>query len=521
MKVLSAAQMQAVDRQTIEDLGIPGVVLMESAGRAVAEEITRRFAARKPLGALVLAGRGNNGGDGYVIARHLLDNGWLVNTVVLAERHTVKGDAAVNLAALEKCRGTIFFAPDQASLEELLSTNQLSGVLVDALFGTGLSKPVGGHYAVAIDWINDQLMPVVAVDIPSGIDASNGRILGHCVAADLTVSFVFPKIGQVSYPGAGKVGALVTVDIGIPQFVIEQTQADCLLIDGCEAEALVPHRDQDGHKGTFGHLLVLAGSLGKSGAAIMAAESGLRGGAGLVTLACPKSVQSVVATRLVEVMTVPLADFDGEVSLQAREQVSSLLADKQALALGPGLGLSEEAQALVCHLVQDAELPIVIDADGLTALSGHLEVLRHRQGRETVLTPHPGEMARLCGLSIEEIQSDRFSVAKDFAVRHQVVLVLKGARTLIACPDGRVHVNAGGHAGLASGGMGDVLTGLIGSLLAQGLTAEAAATLAVYLHGSAADRLLSCSGDAGLMATDIMRELPAARRALTVRRVEC
>jgi NAD(P)H-hydrate epimerase len=274
-------------------------------------------------------------------------------------------------------------------------------------------------------------------------------------------------------------------------------------------------RSSDGHKGTFGHLLVVAGSTGKCGAAVMAAESGLRGGAGLVTLACPHSVQPAIASRLTEVMTVPMADFKGEISLQAFDRLLALAEGKQALAVGPGLGLGEETGALIRRLVNDSDLPMVIDADGLTALCGHLHILDHQTERTIVLTPHPGEMARLTGLSTLEIQADRFSVARDFAVRHRVVLVLKGARTLTASPDGKVYINTTGHAGLASGGMGDVLTGLIGSLLAQGLSALNAAALGVYLHGLAADQLLATFGDAGLLATDVMFEIPAARQALS------
>lgn len=516
MKALTAAQMREVDRRTIDEIGIPGVVLMENAGRGVAEEIIQRFSPTCAACALILAGKGNNGGDGYVIARHLMNKGWDVKTLVLAEREAIKGDAAVNLFALEKCGGQIDFVSDNDTLKTSFSAINKITVLVDALFGTGLTKPAQGLYLQAIEWLNRQTSPVVAVDISSGVDASTGQLLGTAVNADLTVSFAFAKIGQVSYPGAGLAGELVVVDIGVPEQVAEQTSADCLLIDAAEGKLLLPVRSQNGHKGTFGHLLVVAGSTGKGGAAVMAAESGLRGGAGLVTLACPQSAQPILASQLTEVMTVPLVDFKGELSLQALDDLQALTEGKQALAIGPGLGLGEEVGGLIRRIVQDSDLPMVIDADGLTALCGHMHVFERQTERQLVLTPHPGEMARLTGLSIAEVQADRFTVARDFAVRHRVVLILKGARTLIASPDGRVHVNSSGHAGLASGGMGDVLTGLVGSFLAQGLAALDAATLGVYLHGLAADRLLSTFGDAGLLATDVMCELPAARQALAM-----
>jgi NAD(P)H-hydrate epimerase len=398
-------------------------------------------------------------------------------------------------------------------MESLANVSDLT-VLVDALFGTGLTKPLQGVSLKAVEWLNQQQPPVVAVDIPSGIDASTGKVLGTSVNATLTVSFAFPKVGQVSYPGAGLVGELIVANIGIPATVSAQVSTDCLLVDADEARRLLPVRNRDGHKGTFGHLLVVAGSTGKCGAAVMAAESGLRTGAGLVTLACPQSVQPGVASRLTEVMTAPLSDFRGEANINALGHLLSLAEGKQALAVGPGVGLSKETGDLIRHLLLDSDLPIVLDADGLTALCGHLDTIEGQSERQMVLTPHPGEMSRLTGLSVVEIQADRFNVTRNFARQNGVVLVLKGARTLIASPDGRVCINSTGHAGLASGGMGDVLTGLIGSFMAQGLTAFDAATLGVYLHGFAADRLQTRFGDAGLLATDVMREIPAARQAL-------
>lgn len=514
MKVLTAQQMQEVDRRAIEDIGIPGVVLMENAGREVAAEIVSRYASHGLQRALVLAGKGNNGGDGYVIARHLLDDDWDVLTLAFAEPGQITGDAEINLQALANCGGQILYIKTEDEFYATLDAADDFTVVVDAMFGTGLTKPLAGIYPEVVGWINCQACPVVAVDIPSGIDGSTGRIMGTAVNADLTVSFAFPKIGQVTYPGARHVGELVVTDIGIPKQVVYETEAECRLVDETEARMLLPLRSLDGHKGTFGHLLVLAGSTGKCGAAVMTAEAGLRGAAGLVTLACPKSVQPIIAARLTEVMTVPLDELQGEVSMMALEEVQALSEGKQAMALGPGLGHGEEVGSMVRRMVQDSNLPMVIDADGLNALVDHLGLLDRQTGHDIVLTPHPGEMSRLTGLPVAEIQNNRFTTARDFAVSHKVVLVLKGARTLIASPDGTVQVNTSGHAGMASGGMGDVLTGLIGGLLAQGLPAKQAATLGVYLHGLAADRLLGAFGDAGLLATDVLYELPAARQAL-------
>jgi NAD(P)H-hydrate epimerase len=518
MKLLNAAQMQRLDRRTIDEIGLPGVVLMENAGRGVVEAIEQRFAPlRGSACALVLAGKGNNGGDGYVVARLLHDRGWRVRTVVLAERAAIAGDAKITLAALERCGGTVQFVTTEAALNSLLDAARDAGLVVDALFGTGLAKSVSGLAAVAIDWINGQTAPVVAVDIPSGVDASTGRILGCAVAAALTVSFALAKIGHASFPGAACTGELVVADIGLPRIVTEQAAADCRLIDAAEAKRLLPERSREGHKGTFGHLLVVAGSAGKCGAAVLATEAGLRSGAGLVTLACPHAIQPIVASRLTEAMTAAQAEVNGELSMQALDTLLELVAQRQALALGPGLGLGEEAAALVRRLVRDSDRPLVIDADAITALGDHLHVLERRHDCQTVLTPHPGEMQRLTGLTVAQIQADRFNVAREFAMTHKVALVLKGAASVVAAPDGRVSLNSSGHAGMASGGMGDVLTGIVGSLLAQGLDAFAAATLGVYLHGLAADRLLQRFGDAGLLAGDVVDELPAARWALSER----
>jgi len=520
VKVLTAAAMQELDRRTIVQAGIPGAVLMENAGRGVADTVGQRFADLHPGPVLILCGRGNNGGDGFVIARHLHTAGWDVQAILLAERAAVSGDAATMRDRFEQSGGRISVAPDAASLAVALAGASGCRLCIDALLGTGFARQPEGPLATAIDWLNHQPAPVVAVDLPSGVDATTGQVPGIAVRAALTVTFAFPKVGLVSYPGAGHAGEVIGVPIGIPAEVAASAPDDILLIDAAEARALLPPRPADGHKGTFGHLLVVAGSLGKSGAAVMAANAGLRAGAGLVTLACPAGMQQVAAAHLVEVMTVPLTEVGGAVSLQAMEELLAQSDDKQAVALGPGLGTAEETAALVRRFLKETPSPAVVDADGLNALAGHLEVLERRRGRATVLTPHPGEMARLAGRTVAEIQADRIGAARAFAVTHGVVLVLKGARTVTALPDGRVRINGSGHAGMASGGMGDVLTGLIGGLLAQGMEPGAAAALGVFLHGLAGDRLRPRFGDAGLLATDLLRELPIARNSL-LKEISC
>ena len=513
MKLLTAAEMRELDRRTIEEIGIPGAVLMENAGRGAAEILCRRYAALAPGPVLVLAGKGNNGGDGYVIARWLRQWGWQAKTIVLASVEQIGGDAGGNLHALLQCGGEVVFAPDETALGEALAAQTGARLLVDALLGTGLASPVQGLYARVIDWIGATGVPVLAVDIPSGIDASTGALLGRAVSADCTVTFGAAKVGTAVHPGAAHAGEVVVVDIGIPAHLFAGCGDAHRLIDGAEVHHLLHPRPVAGHKGTFGHLLVLGGSIGKTGAATMTAEGGLRVGAGLVTVACPAPVQQVLAVKLTEAMTVPLPAVDGAFAASAFDSMPGLWAGKTALALGPGIGQTGGAFALARQVLRQCPLPLVVDADGLNALAEEVDLLRTRPAA-TILTPHPGEMARLCGSSVAAVESDRIGCAQAFACQYAVVLVLKGARTVTAFPDGRVRINASGNPGMASGGMGDILTGIVGGLLAQGLPAEEAAFLGVWLHGRAADRLLPMLGDAGILATDLLREIPAVRKEI-------
>lgn len=513
MKLLTARQMRDLDRRAMEEFALPGVVLMENAGRAAAELADQRFAAAFPGPVLVLCGKGNNGGDGYVIARHLANRGWQVETLVLAPRDVIRGDAAVNLDILLRSDAAVAFVPESAPLAAALG-RCAPRLIIDALLGTGLGSEVDGPFRQAIDWINASSLPVVAVDIPSGLDADSGRAHGAAVQATLTVTFACAKLGQVLHPGAALVGVLEVADIGMPRVLLSQVPDALVLVDRREASRLLPARSAVGHKGTFGHLLVVAGSTGKSGAAALTAAAGMRGGAGLVTLATAASERATLAAMLTEVMTAALPENGGGIGLQAQAPLRDLAAGKEALALGPGLGQAPETAALVRALVAECPLPLVLDADGLNALAGHLEPLARREAA-TILTPHPGEMARLIGGTVRDVESDRVNVARNFAQQHRVVLVLKGARTIVAFPDGQLRINASGNPGMASGGMGDLLTGLLGALLAQGMQATDAALLGVFLHGLAGDRLAARQGTAGLLASDLLRELPAARFALT------
>ncbi|MDZ4185289.1 MAG: NAD(P)H-hydrate dehydratase [Desulfuromonadales bacterium] len=510
MKILTADQMREADRRTIVDLGIPGVVLMESAGRAVACEILRRYSHLAPGPVLVLCGKGNNGGDGLVVARTLLQLGWKVTTVLLAAEVAISGDASIYLDILQRLDASIEYAEDVSSLEVLLPRLPVPVLIVDALFGTGLSSTVAGHYAFAIDWMNRSAAVKVAIDIPSGLDATSGAILGSVLYADLTVTLAAAKLGQAIYPGVTCCGELAVAEIGIPLGVLDELAAGILLEAG-DVRDFLPARPAAGHKGTFGHLLLVAGSCGKSGAAVLAASAALRAGVGLVTVATPASQQGTLAVKLTEAMTAPLDEVAGELAETAFLQIATLWQDKKVLAIGPGLGRSIATLAVVQKVVKDCPLPLVIDADALFALASSTELLMARPVGTTIMTPHPGEMAHLLGISIADVEADRVGSARRFAETHGVILVLKGARTVIAAPDGGIMINPTGHAGMASGGTGDLLTGIIAALLCQGAPPLAAAAAGVWLHGRSGDRLLPCFGDAGLLASDLLREIPGAR----------
>ena len=513
MQLCTASEVMALDRYAIEQIGIPGAVLMENAGRFCSHWFADKFAASFPGPVLIVAGKGNNGGDGYVMARILSESGWQVTTLILGEKETISGDARVMLNIITQLGVSIRYIKDTTALKA--SFVDIAPILiVDAIFGTGLKSTVRGLQAAAISLINESSAAVFAVDIPSGVDGSSGRVCGVAVKADLTATFAHAKIGHGSYPGAAYVGDLEIVDIGIPVTGRQKFSSQVSLLDETDVQVLLPNRSIVGHKGTFGHLLVLAGSPGKTGAAALAGNAAARSGCGLVTVATSAAVHDIIEVKLTEAMSCSLADQGGLISLQAQGQIDQLLTDRQALAVGPGLGQSEQLAELLRLVLTTVIVPTVVDADGLNLLAGQLECLSGCRGKELVLTPHPGEMARLTGLTVAEIEANRFEVARNFAAEYGVVILLKGPRTVIAAPNGRVNINSTGNEGLASGGSGDVLTGLIGGLLAQGLDSFSAATLGAWLHGRAAELVAADQGTAGMVASDLICQLPLARQEL-------
>jgi len=517
MIVVTAEQMREMDRLTIQKFGVPSLALMERAGEAIAQAILKSFSRNAKQGVLIVAGKGNNGGDGFVVARLLKKKRIPCEVALLARQDDLSADAAHNMRVFLKLKGKVseISAGNLDSLSQRISKN---GLIVDGILGTGVKNEVRGLFADAITLFNASGLPIVAIDIPSGLDTDNGKPLGVAVQAEMTVALGFPKLGEVIYPGLKFIGELAIADIGIAEEAIAEVAPKTELLDRETIRGLVPRREPDTHKGTYGHLLVVAGSRGKTGAAILACRAAMRSGAGLVTLAAPRSLNNIFASSLVEVMTEPLRDNDTEeMTSLSDEDWRRLLERKSALIFGPGIGVNATTQNSLRWLLRNLAMPWVIDADGLNNLALDIDRLRHAK-RPPVLTPHPGEMARLIGKSTAAVNADRVEVARSFAVANHCHLVLKGARTVIATAEGRVFINPTGNPGMASGGMGDVLAGILGALLGQGLSPQDAMNLGVYLHGFVADRVADDNGEIGLIASDIIQGLPAGLSALAARR---
>jgi NAD(P)H-hydrate epimerase len=484
-------------------------MLMENAGRGATRFLLQQFPHIQTTKIGVIAGRGNNGGDGFVIARYLKQRHMSVSVYLLGKADAVRGDARANLKLLKPLGVPLIEIPDETVFRQYRPEMDGQELWVDAILGTGLKSEVKAFYRTVIDYINDRHKPVFAVDLPSGINADTGQICGVCIRAEATATFAFPKIGHMVYPGAASCGVLDTIDIGIPPHIAAAVAPQQFLITAERIQSVLPPRPAEAHKGTTGHLLVIAGSTGKTGAAAMTCISALRVGAGLVTLGVAESLNAVLECRILEAMSAPLPECStGILGESAFDPIyNGLLPGKRCLAIGPGIGQAAETRELVRRIIRKSPIPVVVDADGLNHLAGWLDGLEDAEA-PIILTPHPGEMARLLGVSTRTVQQDRITCAREFAAGHKVYLVLKGARTVCADPKGRIYINPTGNAGMASGGMGDVLTGMIAGLIAQGLEPAAACLAGVYLHGAAADSLAESQGPFGYLAGDVMNSIP-------------
>jgi NAD(P)H-hydrate epimerase len=501
--------MRHLDNEAIKTYGIPDIVLMENAGIGTVQAIMESYGELDGRTILIVAGQGNNGGDGLVIARHILQRGGLPFIFLMADPKKLKGAAAANLKIVKNLNIPIYTITSDARIPSLQNFLPECDLIIDAIFGIGLKRAVKDHLAQAIDLINQTPVPVVSIDIPSGLDSDTGIPRGICINATLTVTYGLAKPGHFTGLGPEMTGALVVVDISIPPVVIEEADLQIEVLENHSVGCSLPVRSATSHKGTYGHLLVLAGSRGKTGAALLCARGALRSGAGLVTICTPGDLNQIYETALAEAMTLPLTSSGkGYAADTDYAEISKALASKQAMVIGPGLGQEKATGKLVSRLYREQKLPMIVDADALNLLASDPAQLTKPPGVR-ILTPHPGEMARLTGKTTKEIQVNRLEIARDFAAAHNVFVVLKGANTIIAEPDGRAAINATGNPSLAVGGSGDVLAGFIGSLLAQGQSPWEAISLGVYAHGLAADRL-SKDNDilTGLLASELADELP-------------
>jgi hydroxyethylthiazole kinase-like uncharacterized protein yjeF len=534
MKALTAAEMREVDRQTTARFGIPGLQLMESAGQQVCEVILRWLGSvraaesRHGWKISILCGKGNNGGDGLVAARHLKATGVEAKVYFFGDPAKLTGDASENFQRWRNTGGTVNVVGSESEWEKISGAIASSEVIVDALLGTGLRGAVTGITARAITALNElsknatAVRPslIISVDMPSGLPSDGEAAEGPVLRAHQTVTFTAPKIGQLVSVDAPCTGALEVRPIGSPAELVEELGKGELRWASAEEFAELPLvRAADSNKGTFGHVLIVAGALGKSGAAALAGRMAVRAGAGLVTIATPAVVLPVVAAAQAEYMTVPLqATRAGTVALKNVQggRWKKIEKGKSVLAIGPGLGTEAQTQRCIRMVVRSTELPVILDADGLNAFDGRADELRQRKSKFLAITPHPGEMARLLGKSTRDVQGDRLKAAREAARRWNAHVILKGFHTLIAEPEGQVFVNTAGNAGLAKGGTGDVLTGLLAALTAQFKTGEWLRVLAlgVYLHGLAADIGVTRMDASGLIADDVISLIPEARLKL-------
>ena len=506
LTVVTAKQMQAIDRWTINELGIPGAVLMENAGGAIVRQLQNTLADLPAKKVIIFCGKGNNGGDGFVIARHLFQLRTNVTVLLAGKIADLKGNAKTNALSAQNLNIPIH----ELNYENVNSFDHKlrhSDIIVDALFGTGLSKPATGLMETVINKINQYKRFTVSVDINSGIDADSGLFIGPHVFSDLTFALASMKKSHLLHPAAGAMKKVELLDIGIPQESYSEQNIQSHLVEEKDIKSIFHSRSPDSHKGNYGHVLVLAGSTGKSGAAGLTALAALRSGCGLCTLALPETSQKAFELHPMEVMTIPLPQTEsGTLSLKAKAPILKLLEGKSAVAIGPGLTTDPETVSLIGELLPYINCSLILDADAINAFENNIDWLDKL--KSAILTPHPKEMSRLTGLSTQEIQKNRMRVTTEFAQKYSTLLLLKGAPTLIGTPDGNIYINSTGNPGMATGGSGDVLTGIIAGLAAQNISLQNAAIAGAYIHGHSGDLFSEKETQTSLIAGDLLRCLP-------------
>ena len=505
VKVVSSTGMREIDRYTIEEVGIPGIVLMENASMSVVNETINEIKENQKV--VICCGIGNNGGDGFAIGRILKGNNIDVTIVTIGDSRKIKGDAKINYDIAKKLNIPIYEYNSQEKNSDFRSLINNCDIIYDAIFGTGLSRNVTDIYFQAIEAINETNAYKVAVDIPSGVNADNGHIMGTAIDADKTITFCLPKLGLLLFPGTNYVGELVVKDIGIPDLSVRKVDAKTSIMDDDLASHLMPRRVKRSHKGSYGKILVIAGTKKMSGAAVLTSRAAYRAGGGLVKTFIEESISGIITTSIPEAIVETYNRDDDKLTNVDKNKLLEMLLWADTVAIGPGLDNDSISKEILEVVINNFDKNIVIDADGINALSKDISILENKKGN-IVLTPHLGEMSRLTNIGIEEISNNTIKIAKDFSQEYKVTCVLKSARTVIALPNGMININIYGNSGMATAGSGDVLTGIIVSMLGQGLDISEAAILGTYIHSKSGDKAKESIGEHGLLANDIIDNIP-------------
>ncbi|MEA3454495.1 MAG: NAD(P)H-hydrate dehydratase [Candidatus Caldatribacteriota bacterium] len=509
MKVVTSKQMREIDRKAIEENNLSGLILMENAGLRIFQNLKKIYPDLRLKKIIIFAGSGNNGGDGFVVARHLYNYGLKVKVFLLTTFNKIKGEAEENLNIINKM-GVELIEIETTKLDEIQRGIQNSDLIIDAILGTGLQGKVTGLKAKIIDLINIANKEVVAIDVPSGLDADTGKIEGPCIKATHTITLALPKIGLLIFPGASYAGKVTVENIGIPSYLLKNNKIKTNIVTKEIVKSLLPFRATYSHKGSFGKVLILAGSIGMTGAAYLASEAAMRSGAGIVVLGIPRSLNPIMEAKLTEVMTLPLVETKKQsLGEEAEETILKLMKNYSILGIGPGISRQAETQRLVRKVIEKSNIPLVVDADAIYALSEDPTILKKTK-TPLVITPHPGEIAKLINKDVDYILNNQLDITREIAQKYGIVVVLKGARTIIANKEGEVYINVGDNSGMATGGSGDVLTGIICSLIAQGADNFSAAITGVYIHSLAGDLARGIKGERGMIAGDILSQVPQA-----------
>ena len=518
MKAVTGAQMGEIDKYSIEQIGIPGIILMENAALKIVKHIEIYIEQNhlKIPKVLIVAGKGNNAGDAFAVARHLIISGKEVKTYCLFDKKYLIGDAKTNFDILKKLDADIEFVHDNSEFDEFISDIRNSHIVLDGIFGTGFRGQINGHIAKVIEIINDNASYIMSIDIASGIEAATGKVANICIKANTTVTFELPKIGQLVYPGIYNSGQLEVESIGMPSKSIQSIDININLTDMDFINSVIPLRKEEFNKGNCGKVLIVTGSLGMAGSGCIAAKASLRTGTGLVYIAAPSSLLNIYQTVVPEAVAIGLKDNNGIIQEEATDVIFDMLKKCNATAIGPGISTHKSIYNIVRSIAKNAKIPLVIDADALNVIAEDTDIFSKFQ-KEVVITPHPGEMSRLTGLDISYIQQNRIEVAKKYAGLWGVTIVLKGARTIIADKNGEIFINPTGNSGMATAGSGDALSGIIASLIGQGVSPFEAAIAGTYIHGLAGDIAAQVKGLYGLNAMDIVENIPyAILKSITV-----